>query len=272
MPCGRLPRRTTFPADTAAQPRPGSCLPAPSAAPPLPPLPRRIRNEDSLLCLPPHDQFRWLHRFYLVLDRIAEQHRVYKLYGGPHGFMISTGVAEADADHAATLLRFSLHLLQAAQSVSAAAAGAALAPGTCCGITAASAPSDPLPPAHMLPQPPRTPPLCSLPVFPCCSLLLLLMMLQIRLAGSVPLDLVMVMASGPATSGLLGTTSLTYQVGDAGRARRQLAAPTRWAAGSARRAADACPRMSSPPRQPDGPCAAVRRPLLPPRLWGGACR
>ncbi|EFN55643.1 expressed protein [Chlorella variabilis] len=120
----------------------------------------KIRNEDSLLCLPPHDQFRWLHRFYLVLDRIAEQHRVYKLYGGPHGFMISTGVAEADADHAATLLRFSLHLLQAAQSVSAAAAGAAL----------------------------------------------------IRLAGSVPLDLVMVMASGPATSGLLGTTSLTYQI------------------------------------------------------------
>ena len=43
--------------------------------------------------------------------------QVYKLYGGPHGFMISTGVAEPDADHAATLLRFSLHVLQAAQSV-----------------------------------------------------------------------------------------------------------------------------------------------------------
>jgi hypothetical protein len=43
--------------------------------------------------------------------------QVYKLYGGPHGFMISTGVAEPDADHAATLLRFSLHVLQAAQNV-----------------------------------------------------------------------------------------------------------------------------------------------------------
>ena len=43
--------------------------------------------------------------------------QVYKLYGGPHGFMVSTGVAEPDADHAATLLRFSLHLLQATASV-----------------------------------------------------------------------------------------------------------------------------------------------------------
>jgi hypothetical protein len=115
-----------------------------------PPLPAsRIRNEDALLCLPPHEQFRWLHRFYLVLDRIAEQHRVYKLYGGPHGFMVSTGVAEPDPEHAATLLRFALHLTQAVQSI--------------------------------------------------------------RLAGSTPLDLVLVLASGPASSGLLGTTSLTYQ-------------------------------------------------------------
>ncbi|KAL4858295.1 Adenylate cyclase [Chlorella vulgaris] len=110
----------------------------------------KIRNEGHLLRLPPHDQFRWLHRFYLVLDRIAEQHRVYKLYGGPHGFMISTGVAEPDADHATTLLRFSLHLLQAAQSI--------------------------------------------------------------RVTGTAPLDMVMVLASGAATSGLLGTTSLTYQI------------------------------------------------------------
>lgn len=43
---------------------------------PAPAAPRRIRNDDVLLQLDPHDQFRWLHRFYLVLDRIAEQHRV----------------------------------------------------------------------------------------------------------------------------------------------------------------------------------------------------
>lgn len=44
---------------------------------------------------------------------------MYKLYGGPHGFMISTGVAEADEDHASTLLRFALHALQALQQVRA---------------------------------------------------------------------------------------------------------------------------------------------------------
>ncbi|PSC74422.1 adenylyl cyclase Cya [Micractinium conductrix] len=110
----------------------------------------KMRNEACLLSLPEEDQFRWLHRFYLVLDRIAEQHRVYKLYGGAHGFMMSTGVAEPDENHAATLLRFSLHLLQSVQSI--------------------------------------------------------------RLPGMEPLDLVMVLNSGPTCSGLLGTTSLTYQI------------------------------------------------------------
>jgi hypothetical protein len=43
------------------------------------PVPCRIRNEEALACMSPHDQFRWLHRFYLVLDRIAEQHRVRRL-------------------------------------------------------------------------------------------------------------------------------------------------------------------------------------------------
>jgi hypothetical protein len=43
-------------------------------------------------------------------------------------------------------------------------------------------------------------------------LLLLLLLLQIRVTGTAPLDMVMVLASGAATSGLLGTTSLTYQV------------------------------------------------------------
>ncbi|KAL4457367.1 hypothetical protein ABPG75_012232 [Micractinium tetrahymenae] len=121
----------------------------------------KIRNEDKLLSLPAHDQFRWLHRFYLVLDRIAEQHRVYKLYGGPHGFMVSTGVAESDDQHASTLLRFALHVLQAVQSI--------------------------------------------------------------KLPGMVPLDLIMVLSSGPASSGLLGTTSLTYQiVGRAAAVAREL--------------------------------------------------
>lgn len=44
---------------------------------PIPPHPSaRIRNDHLLLNYDSHDQFRWLHRFYLVLDRIAEQHRV----------------------------------------------------------------------------------------------------------------------------------------------------------------------------------------------------
>lgn len=43
--------------------------------------------------------------------------QVYKLYGGPHGFMVSTGVAESDEQHASTLLRFALHVLQAVQAV-----------------------------------------------------------------------------------------------------------------------------------------------------------
>lgn len=207
----------------------------------------RIRNEGHLLRLPPHDQFRWLHRFYLVLDRIAEQHRVYKLYGGPHGFMISTGVAEPDADHATTLLRFSLHLLQAAQSVS----DCACCP-RCCTSKAGTCHSCGPPPAAELRQASRThhseraaatlaadvrtccrraaighfsvcvrpdENLFSPPYFRCYPclmhspfLLLLLLLLQIRVTGTAPLDMVMVLASGAATSGLLGTTSLTYQV------------------------------------------------------------
>ena len=48
--------------------------------------------------------------------------QVYKLYGGAHGFLISTAVAEPDEAHAATLLRFALHLHQTMQNVSAPAA------------------------------------------------------------------------------------------------------------------------------------------------------
>lgn len=42
---------------------------------------------------------------------------------------------------------------------------------------------------------------------------------QIRLPGPAPVDLCMVLASGRAASGLLGTTSLTYQVWVAAAAR-----------------------------------------------------
>lgn len=37
--------------------------------------------------------------------------QVYKVHGGPLGFMLSTNVAEADAQHAATLLRCARELL-----------------------------------------------------------------------------------------------------------------------------------------------------------------
>ena len=40
---------------------------------------------------------------------------------------------------------------------------------------------------------------------------------QIRVPGQAPLDLVMALASGPLASGLLGTSSLTYQVRLRGR-------------------------------------------------------
>ena len=36
---------------------------------------------------------------------------------------------------------------------------------------------------------------------------------QVRLPNGEPLDVILALASGPASSGLLGTTSLTYQVG-----------------------------------------------------------
>ena len=151
--------------------------------------------------------------------------QVYKLYGGPHGFMISTGVAEPDADHAATLLRFSLHVLQAAQNVRPARActllfctptPAAASPCLCLQAVPRRCPqavlhtrdtsahtssllTAPQPPAPAKPARLR----CPLPP-------------QIRLPGQVPVDLLMVLASGPASSGLLGTTSLTYQVTSAG--------------------------------------------------------
>ncbi|KAL4438235.1 hypothetical protein ABPG77_010596 [Micractinium sp. CCAP 211/92] len=110
----------------------------------------RFRNSHLLSQLSHQQQFAWLHRFYLLMDRIAGQHKVYKLHGSPHGFLVSAAVADPDPHHPATLLRFALHLHQAAQKVA--------------------------------------------------------------LPGGQLLDLAMALASGPASSGLLGRLSLTYQV------------------------------------------------------------
>lgn len=77
----------------------------------------RIRNAAGLSHLSPKEQFAWQHHFYCVMDRVIEQHQVYKLYGGPQGFMVSSGVAEPDVRHAATLLRCALHLHTAAREL-----------------------------------------------------------------------------------------------------------------------------------------------------------
>lgn len=148
--------------------------------------------------------------------------QVYKLYGGPHGFMISTGVAETDEDHASTLLRFSLHVLQAMHQVGGAcrADGEAAAAAACAAVAlmrllvlllllhwtsvclrcSYACPRLRARTCHPLANCPRC-------FRPCCRL-----SQQIRLPGPAPVDLCMVLASGRAASGLLGTTSLTYQV------------------------------------------------------------
>ncbi|KAL4452450.1 hypothetical protein ABPG75_008112 [Micractinium tetrahymenae] len=74
-----------------------------------------IRNGHVLLQLPTAQQFCWWHAFFSQVDAVIGQHKVYKLYGGPHGFMLSAGVAEPDSQHAASLLCCALHLRQALQ-------------------------------------------------------------------------------------------------------------------------------------------------------------
>ncbi|KAI7844589.1 hypothetical protein COHA_001829 [Chlorella ohadii] len=74
----------------------------------------RFRNEAALNSLPPKQLFAWLHRFYVVLDGMATQHKVFKLYGGAQGFLLATNVAEPDANHAATMFAFAQRLMQVA--------------------------------------------------------------------------------------------------------------------------------------------------------------
>ena len=54
-----------------------------------------------------------------------------QLFGGPQGFMISTNVAETDADHATTLYRFLRHLIANLQHVSSLPADCAFRPCCC---------------------------------------------------------------------------------------------------------------------------------------------
>ncbi|PRW20206.1 Adenylate cyclase [Chlorella sorokiniana] len=71
-----------------------------------------FRNQAALLALSESQQFKFLHdRVYLALDAVAGRHKVYKVQVGPLGFVLSTNVAEADAQHAATLLRCARELL-----------------------------------------------------------------------------------------------------------------------------------------------------------------
>jgi class 3 adenylate cyclase len=109
-----------------------------------------IRNQAALHTLTPAEQFAFLHRLYVSVDALAGAHRLYKLYGGAQGFMLSTNVAEPDADHATTLLEAARALLQ------------------------------------VLPE--------------------------VRLPNGEALDVIMALSSGPASSGLLGSVSLTYQL------------------------------------------------------------
>ena len=118
--------------------------------------------------------------------------------------MLATNVAEPDANHAATLLacaRDLLHVLAQARARRRTrghgpAAGCWLGCSNCtAGRRQLALPS----PAHLLTQ------------HPCGRVPLL--WVQVRLPGGQALDVGMALASCPANSGLLGSVSLTYQVG-----------------------------------------------------------
>lgn len=105
--------------------------------------------------------------------------------------MVSSGVAEPDVRLAATLLRCALHLHTAAREVRPRRSGCS--GRQVCLLTTACAHTASL---HCVPTacPAELP-------------------LQLRLPCGAPVDLCLSLASGEAYSGLLGTASLTYQVG-----------------------------------------------------------
>lgn len=174
--------------------------------------------------------------------------------------MISTGVAEADPAHAATLLRFSLHLLQATQEVRGPQPGGQRAqraerpvrsrppPRMPAALEAYYSPHPLLPLLCPHARVARPGPQLRPPTLACSSLPL---HPQIRLPGQQPLDLVMALASGHASSGLLGSTRW---VGDCHQAweRRRRRAPA-----AARplplQLASACRRRRPPPHPPTLP-------------------
>lgn len=71
---------------------------------------------DTLL-LPAIASLRRLSARHATAQRRPRPPQVYKLHGSPHGFLVSAAVAAPDPQHPATLLRFALHLHQAAQKV-----------------------------------------------------------------------------------------------------------------------------------------------------------
>ena len=124
--------------------------------------------------------------------------------------MVSTNVAEPDDDHATTLYRFMRHLVSNLQHVGAGTRGAAPCPACAraCSPLAAlrrGCGCGPLPPARLL-RPPGARWLLNAAAAPHRALP------QLHLPGGHPVDLVLAAAAGEMASGLLGTTSLTYQL------------------------------------------------------------
>ncbi len=125
--------------------------------------------------------------------------QVYKLFGSSFGFMLATNVAEPQAQHATMLLACARDLLQQLEQARGRCGRADHACGwhasrqaPCCACLKLSYAST-AHGAHALPW--------------------LLCILQVRLPCGTPLRPVMALSSGAITSGLLGTVSLTYQVG-----------------------------------------------------------
>ena len=144
--------------------------------------------------------------------------QVYKVQGGPLGFMLSTNVAEADAQHAATLLRCARELLHVVGQASGVACGERRGGGqgrssagmrllynqrlhwsTACSHLAGRQADQRRAGTRRV--------LALLAFLPHDA-----QPLQVRLPCGQPLGLTMALSTGTITSGLLGSVSLTYQV------------------------------------------------------------